>query len=356
MTGKPIIRNVSITKNVEVVQPSILANATFDFSRLEMQIFLILVAAAQQDIQEIFRSRPERGGLEVPEFTDDILATFSLRDFPIDMAGHEKRLLEAARRLVSNTIKIKSPDGWKVQSLVSSVEYRRAERLVVMTIRPDIWKMFLNIAPGFSEYELMPALGLSSVHSVRLYLMINTRTTCREYSIDELKKRFMVDNKYAQNRDFIRKVIDVAKKELDEKAPVTFDSFPIKRPGSKEIIGLSIVPKKNPALMDRDIELQKLTHGKVQIGMSLDSTETKWLKEKLEFTSTELNKNFGTFNVAKKMFGEALLDIFIDIYEGMLRHGGDILNRKGYFIKRIQTRVSRAEAHADEPGLFESEN
>ena len=72
------------------------------------------------------------------------------------------------------------------------------------------------------------------------------------------------------------------------------------------------------------------------------------------FSSTELNANFGTFNTAKKVYGEGLMDAMNGIYETILRK--NISNRKGYFVSSLRNNVKDLGKEVDVQGeLFPTE-
>ena len=338
------IRETSLCSNADIIQSSILTNASYDITRIEMQILIILVAAAQMDVRESIAKRVDYGeDYKRPAYTQDIQVAFSLNDFPVDMSGHELELKRAAESLVKKTITTKTDTGWIVQPLLTKVEYIKPERKVIMNVSPEIWSQIMNINLGYSEYELFTALNLKSLYSVRFYMMASSNLGTRELTFDELKKQFNLERSYQDNNNFLRRVVYPASKELDEKAPVSFTAVPFKKPGAKEFSGITFTPRKISRSRDANLEHKKLTHGRVQIGMALESSEIEWLlrDDKLSFTHEELSRNFETFNVAKKKYGGGLLDIMYSIYEEMLRRGKG--GQKGYFIKSLKNNSSTAE-------------
>lgn len=342
---------VSLENNSDVLQSSFLTDARFNVKRMEMQIILILIAAAQRDLKEAMNSSI-RDGKEIgqpPVYKNDIQVAFSLKDFPLDMSGNEMHLKRAAENLVKQAIETKTETGWVMEPLLSKVEYVKKERLVVMNVSPSIWSKIMDIRLGYSEYELFTALSLKSTYSVRFYMMASSNLGPREIPFDELKQQFNLEKKYNKNTDFIKYVIEPAVKELDEKASVSFTATPFKKPGTKEYVGIVFSPKKNLPKRDPALEEKKLTHGRVQIGMALAEEDLNWLENgHLEFSRTELNRNFDTFNVAKKRYGDGLVDAMQGIYEFMLRKGKG--GQKGYFIKALKTNCERQ--HPDEGVLF----
>lgn len=340
---------VALDTNADLLQSSFLTEARYNVKRMEMQIILILIAAAQKDLKESMSKNIEEGR-EIgapPVYNKDIQVAFSLKDFPIDMSGNEMHLKRAAENLVKQTIETKTESGWIMEPFLTKVEYVKKERLIIMNVSPSIWSKVMDIRLGYSEYELFTALSLKSTYSVRFYMMASSNMGAREISFDELKQQFSLENKYSKNSDFLKNVIYPSRQELDEKSSISFTATPFKKPGTKEFAGIVFTPKKNLARRDPVLEEKKLTHGKVQIGMALSREDLEWLENgHLQFTRSELNRNFGTFNVAKKRYGDGLIDAMQGIYEYMLRKGFG--GQKGYFIKSLKSNCSREADNPDE--------
>lgn len=352
--AQPVIKTPDLSANMDIIQSTLLTDARFDLKRLELQILIIIIAAAQEDLKTILSNNIKDGrqmsDFVIPAYDNDIMVWFSLNDFPIDMNRNERLLLEASKSLVTKTIQTHTEQGWMIEPFVSKVDYNRKDRNIIMTIRPSIWNKILDIRLGYTEYELFAALNLKSQYSVRFYMMAATDMKAREYSIEELKSRFNLQNKYSDITGFFSRVIYPAIRELDEAAPVTFEVKKKKKEGSKEITSVVFIPKKNPRFRSEELEMKKLMHGRVQVGMALDREEMRFLCEKMNFTAQELNSNYGTFNKAKKVYGDGLLDAMSSIYEYMLRHSYG--RNKGYFIKALQRNSDRGGDTGENPELF----
>ena len=337
-----------LDKNIDILQSSLITNANYNVTRTEMQIFIILIAAAQHDLKRYFAENIEKGRSvdDMPVYSQDVQVALRLNKLPIDMGGHELTLKTAAENLIKKTIEIKTETGWILQPFLNKVEYVKKERLLIMNVPPDSWNMIMNVKLGYSEYQLFTALNLKSVYSVRFYMMASNKLGAQEITFDQLKTQFNLQDKYADNTNFLKRIIYPASQELKEKAPVTFTAKPYKKTGSKEYVGIVFTPQNNPAFRDPALEHKKLTHGRIQIGMSLTPEEITWLtrEDKLAFTKVELSRNFETFNVAKKIFGDGLLDAMNHVYEFMIRRGKG--GQKGYFIKSLKQNSKTSDEEA----------
>ena len=131
--------------------------------------------------------------------------------------------------------------------------------------------------------------------------------------------------------DFLGKVIDVAKKELDESSP---DSFVAKEEkAGKKIIGWTLFSvfyedRKDPALQEQ------ARMAKITARLQLENNIYDYLKFSFDFKSDEINKN-------KKILieGQNRIPDFMG-FLGELKKGARFAeNPKGYVIEAIKRKL-----------------
>lgn len=329
-----------------VIQSKVITNASYDFDRMEMQLFLVLIAAVKKDVMKMFGVQREETGLLIPEYQDDIVVTVSLNDFKEEMKDNEKRLIGAAESLIKNTVGIKTERGWSVQPLVSKVEYVRRGRMLMLRIRPEVWKILMNVIPGYTEYDVDCALHLKSVYSIRFYMFVNTDGKKPvTFSVQELRKMFRLEKKYKTTGELIKKVVKTAQKELDERSPLSFDDVYTKRDGSKEIMSITLVPRptgRGKGKKGKKKDEDRLAVKRIGVGMVLSPDEAGWLTGTMGFTERELQSAVPLLLKAKKSFGSALTGKMKEIFDYMQKHPSPRKNNKGYFLKSLENRVNEA--------------
>ena len=131
---------------------------------------------------------------------------------------------------------------------------------------------------------------------MRLYEMMAGQKEPITYSIDALRKEFQLEDKYKLNKDFIRRVIESAKNELDEKSPVTFTYTPLKDGKRFTRIIFFPVRQENRQLPDAFFKESVRKYG---AGACLSSEEMRFLKE-IGFSDTGIRNNLELFMQCKK--------------------------------------------------------
>ena len=351
--------NIKFDSPVESYYSNFLSDARYDFTRQEMQILVIIIAALQEDVRMMMEKANNICMFTPEDLERNIKVCFSLNEFPVDMSGNEKRLIGAARSLLNKKIEMLDVGKYTAYSLIAKVDYIRKNRQLILTMIPDVWHKMLDFSFGYasiSPEDLDEAFRLSSVYSIQLLLMVNSIKQTRTYTIEDLRTRFKKTGTYENTGDLLRKTIDVAKKELDSIGCTSFDYEKVTRPGSREIVAVQVYPKRAKKEKQRTRSSKKLDRKYLLTGMSLNTEEISWLKQKFEFTETELDNNFETFNVAKRVFGSKLMDIFISIFEYMIRNPDRGRNHKGYFIKAVKSRCEKVLEHPVTGDLFASQD
>lgn len=136
---------------------------------------------------------------------------------------------------------------------------------------------------------------------------------------------------YKLTADFIRKVIESAKKELDECSPYTFEWTPQKE--GKKIVGFCFYPILQPQFRDNDLyrqEIQKQTN----LSWDLNRQVLGYLKLSLGFSDKEIKNNRAVFIAAQFELPDILGELAI--LKGKSRDKG---NPKGYIINALKGKL-----------------
>lgn len=107
---------------------------------------------------------------------------------------------------------------------------------------------------GFRAYDFEVAMALRNPNILRFYMLTASMKDELAYSIDNLKKWLGVDNKYKRNVDFIRKVVEPARKALEDRNVNGFSYTVVKEGKGKTaaIKYIKIRPRKVKDLARKD--------------------------------------------------------------------------------------------------------
>lgn len=231
----------TIINNKQVFQSYVLTTAKYDFSPYEKRIMYRLIELAQKEIEGIKlkdnlrKIAPTNFGREITMPVSDILKDEQDKHYTIAKA--------AFRSLSEKHIEYEDDEVWSYTPIITAPEIKKNSGSVKFYVFDNIWRCLLDFTKGFKKYELITAMKFKSAYAMRFYELMSGQTKPLFVLLegpDGLRERFYLQGKYEKVNDFRRKVIDVAKKELDESSPYSFVAKEEK--AGKKIIGWTFFP------------------------------------------------------------------------------------------------------------------
>lgn len=205
-----------------------------------------------------------------------------------------------------------------------TVEFYLSEPLV---------KKFLDFNKGYSRYILSVSLSFKSVYSMRIYEFISEQTKPIRFRIKRLKEMWQITEKsYERNFNFIQKIIEPAKRELDKHANWSFDYKPIKKGRSFEYI--EFYPIHYPNRENDDITKQELIR-KLNLSNFVSREIRYYMTGTCGFSEKELKNNAETIKSFCNKFGDEANDKIRDIW-GRARSAND---PKAYLIGSLKQEI-----------------
>lgn len=318
-----------LIKNKEVIQSYLMTTAKYDFSVYEKRILYRIIEAVQCELE----GKKLYAGLKIEKtLRDDRVVMMPLSAF---LNGEDDenytRVKKALRDLRNKTFEYDNGEVWKLIGIIEkpSFEYRRG--WVHFELQPEVYGAILNFTKGFRKYELKVAMSFKSQYSMRFYELMSGQKTPLIFRIDDLKKRFCVENKYARNPDFVRYVVVAAKKELDEKSPYSFDYEVIKE--GRFVTALKFIPKYQPEHQDEELEKKRLQK-RTSLSWDLEKPVIDYLRHGIGFTDKEIKLHRDLFIDAQSCLDDFLQDLAI-----LRAKSRDKANPKGWIINAIRGKL-----------------
>ena len=294
--------------NKELVQSYLFTTAKYDFKVPEKRIFYKII----EMMQEYLQGKELNQKHIIQPLTDGYTKiTMPVRSFltnPED--DNYKDVKKALLDLKKRTFEYEDEKVWMpIDIITKPVLHKEGQSsYVTFEIHEVTYNAFLDFSKGYRKYELQTAMNFNSIYAMRFYELFSGQKDPITYSIPYLKERFKIENKYNSKNgknDFLKKVVDVAQKELDEKSPYTF-SYKTER-GSDNILFVPIYQSKNA-----DVELEKKAIQKqTSLGWELTAKEQDILIHRWKFTKEGLKNNISLFRSAKVLLNleEFILDL-----------------------------------------------
>lgn len=319
-------------KNVDknLIQSYILTTAKYDYTAYEKRILYRIIELMQELTEG--RKLNQKYSVQTNIFGDvDVQMPVSafLKDEKDMNYTLAKKSLE---NLNMKRIKYEDEGVWKLLNLIERPEIYKKNGVVSFRLHPLIASVFLDFSKGYRKYELKTAMQFESVYAMRFYEILSGQKKPLTYLIDELKEMFGLTNKYKETKDFIRRVIEVAKKELDEKSPYSFE-YQINKQG-KKFHSITFYPIHNPVHQNEFLEQRELQK-QLSLLWDLPQEIVQYLKEVFLFDEKEIKQNIEVFKKANQTFD------LLAFIASKKRYADQAENPKGYIISCVKKELSK---------------
>lgn len=309
-----------------------MTSAKYNFSIYEKRIMYRIIEIAQADIKG--KKLNWRYSINENLFKDKLIRIETSAFLKSSEDNNYEEVKKALTSLRNKTIEYETEAEWKLIGIIEKPRIERYNSFATFEIQPEIWNAVLNFTKGYSKYELEVAMAFNSVYSMRFYELFSNNKQPMTLKIDVLKERFGISEKY-ENRpaDFIKNVIDVAKKELDKKSEFSFNYSKIKE--GRKVTMIAFVPvyiSENAAKTKEEKNLTK----KVSLRFDFSKDFILYLNS-LGFSNQGVKNNL-------KLFKE--LNEKGDLYgflKNVSRNASTAKNPQGYIISAMKTYLKKME-------------
>jgi len=136
------------------------------------------------------------------------------------------------RRLLSRIIEVGTgnpKEPWKMFHWVQTASYD-GNGNITLKLSDELAPYLLELNAWFTQYQLQDILSFNSYYAIRLFELLKCEQGIGRdnnftfiFSIDYLRERFSCEKKYAKTNDFIRKIIVIGVREINEKSNITVE-------------------------------------------------------------------------------------------------------------------------------------
>lgn len=311
--------------NVDVIQSYLLTSARYDFDVYEKRILYRLVELCQ-------------GALIGQKLNHKISINTDLwgdRDVKLPIScflngeadNNHARVKSSLLRLNEKKFEYEDSKVWKLIRLIEQPKINKYDEFVEFKIHNEIYQAILDFSKGFRKFELATAMEFESVYSMRFYELFSGNKSPIIYRIEQLKIMFKIENKYKNVNDFVKKVIEPAKRELDKSSPYSFEFQPLKE--GRKITQIKFYPIYHPQNRDPRLEEENLKK-QVSPSWELDRMVINYLKQNYAFDTKEIQNNIDIFKQADKE-----LDLMLELSNLRVK-ANKAIKPKGYVINALK--------------------
>lgn len=330
--------------NKDVYTSYLFTMAKYDFSIYEKRIVYRLIDLAQAELSGLIlkdnlrKIHKEECSRTITMPIADILRNEKDENYTIAK--------KAFRTLACKGLEYEDPDIWVFINIIAAPKFDKKSGTATFSVFDEIWQCLLNFSKGFRKYELNTIMAFKSVYTMRMYELMSgqkTPLTFTNESFESLCDRFKLPKTMRLHHKFEEKVLDIAKRELDESAPWSFtykrETIPWRGRTGEKVIGYTFYPVEIPQNRDQNLEKARLASkvGNVDGRYGMLSPQVSDFLHHLGFSKEEINalKNKTLFVDAQKQLGaDGMIDALEQIRQSALRSKQNV--GKGYFINGLK--------------------
>lgn len=225
----------SSEKNELVVQHNNLMEARYRLSLQEKRLVIWLTSQIQQTDDDF-----KEHVLSIKEFAE-------LTDVRGDRLYSELQAI--TRRLMQRIISIYpiGEDRLIQVAWLGAADYKFDKGTVSISFHPHLQPFILNLKSHFTALNLSDLIGLQSVYSIRIFELLKQYESIgkREISLKDLREYCGISSdKYKKFNDFKKRIVESAKKEINEKTDISISYEEVKN--SRKITSIKFSIKSNP--------------------------------------------------------------------------------------------------------------
>jgi plasmid replication initiation protein len=143
-------------------------------------------------------------------------------------------LNEAVKRLAERWLIIETPTDIDKQlrtRWISAITYRKKRGVIKLTFAKHILPYLSDLSREFTQYKLSNVSNFKSSYSFRLYEFLKRWVNIgeKQFSVEWIREKLEIQNKYPRMDNFKKDVIDVAVKEINEHSDMTVAYEPVKK-------------------------------------------------------------------------------------------------------------------------------
>lgn len=322
----------TIKNNKNIIQSYTFTTAKYDFSTYEKRIIYRLIEFAQDEIKGIMirdnlhKIEPTLFGREITMPISDILKDENDKNYTI-----AKKSFGA---LSEKFIIYEDDDIWQKTPIITNPKIKKNEGVSKFYVFDEIWKSLLDFTKGYRKYELVTAMQFKSVYSMRMYELMSGQKKPLKFSLEQLREMLCVTDKYKLPANFKARVLDIAKKELDESSPYSFNYIEVKE--GRKVVGFKFFPTFHPDKQDPNL-LKIEMRSKLSASAQISREAYDYFRYSFEFQAAEISKNKKTI-----IKGEQCIPDFIGFLSSLVGPSRTAKNRIGYVINAIKKKTEES--------------
>lgn len=234
-----------------VVQHNDLIASKYDLNLSEMRLILEAVHNVEKD------------DADFKEYRIDVNSFLELVDSK--NVSEYSRVKEFCKTILSKPLEIPKEDGnFLFCNWFSNIEYNPKNRTIDYSFDPKLKPYLIELKEKFTRFDIRILLKFKSFYGLRIYMILKSESwkgNNIEYiiKVDELRTILKLENKYSLYGHFKKRVLDIARRYINEVSDIEVDFEDIKVGRKVESIKFKVKRKPLKIENEKDESINALT-------------------------------------------------------------------------------------------------
>lgn len=252
-----------------------------------------------------------------------------------------EQVVDAFKSLVDKRISFRGKGCFSFGGMLNYADQNKGQGTISFMVHKFVWQSALDFTKGFTKLDLVIAMQLKSAYSMRFYEFAKQwedKMWCR-ITVEEFREMFRCQDKYPRMESLRRCIIDNAKSELDQVAPLSF-TYQVNKVGRKiESFDFTFyrIPRNQPIEVERKELLSKYPQAAIY-------PEIKdWFRNKMGFTAAQLHSNIKLIEEFQRTFKNSTMIELEETFQYISRKGFRPQENIGWFIQNLKKKIQNAQ-------------
>ena len=211
-------KTLVMSKNLSV-QSNQITLSKINFSSIyEKRIFYAVIDSISPLLKTQIDSKKKGIEIKYETIAKDIdKITYRAKDLEPNPSNY-KRLKETLKKLSDTHLTIENKDYWVASALLLTVDWEKNNHHIEILVHRKLYKMLFDIDRGYTLLDVKAAIDLNSMYAMKIYELLAKHRTKNTFDLTIPQLRYYTDteNIYPQTSSLKKRVLDIAKKNLEE--------------------------------------------------------------------------------------------------------------------------------------------
>lgn len=246
-----------MNKSIEVRQHNAITNARYEYSEMQLDIFLYLLAVLRKDKADGIYE------VSVPEMAKLTGKKYNYQQLRLATEGMGSRMFE-----------VSTPESYTQLWMFQRIKYIHGTGIIEVEFANPIKPYLFDLKDNFTSFQLYAALRLSSKYAKRIYALCSQwkdKGQTQTFSLDELKKMLaLLDNKgneqYRQIGQLKQFVLDESVKQINQHTDLQV-GYTLEKKG-RSFQNITFTVKSQPLAVVLPMKDKPIKAGAAPVGVS----------------------------------------------------------------------------------------